>query len=74
MLALKPFVTIGPQQKESRLGIFLSQVEYTRMSSDPSQRDVKKKKVCSGSGLLSFIFMGPYVKLPIQMNTTNPRN
>ena len=44
MLALKPFVTIGPQQKESRLGIFLSQVEYTRMSSDPSQRDVKKKR------------------------------
>lgn len=58
MLAPKPFATIGPHQEESRLGIFLSQVEYTRMSSDPSQRDVKKKrKVCSGSDLLSFLFM-----------------
>lgn len=44
MLTLKPFITIGPHQKESRLRIFLSQVEYTRMSSDPSQRDVTKKK------------------------------
>ena len=44
MLTPKPFITIGPHQKESRLRIFLSQVEYTRMSSDPSQRDVTKKK------------------------------
>lgn len=43
MLTPKPFITIGPHQKESRLRIFLSQVEYTRMSSDPSQRDVTKK-------------------------------
>lgn len=58
MLTPKPFITIGPHQKESRLGIFLSQVEYTRMSSDPSQRDVtKKKKIWSGSGLFPFRFM-----------------
>ena len=45
MLAPKPFATIGPHQEESGLGIFLSQVEYTytRMSSDPSQQDVKKR-------------------------------
>lgn len=44
MLTPKPFITIGPHQKESRLRIFLSQVEYMRMSSDPSQRDVTKKR------------------------------
>ena len=44
MLTPKPFITIGPHQNESRLRIFLSQVEYTRMSTDPSQRDVTKRK------------------------------
>ena len=64
MLTPKPFITIGPHQKESRLRIFLSQVEYTRMSSDPSQRDVTKKKDLQS---LRPFFFSLYVQLILSL-------
>ena len=45
MLAPKPSVAIGAHQRESRLQTF-SHVLHTRMSSDPSQRNAKKRVCC----------------------------
>ena len=65
MLTPKPFITIGPHQKESTLRIFLSQVEYTRMSTDPSQRDVTKKK--KRFAVAQAFFFSLYVQLILSL-------
>ena len=64
MLTPKPFITIGSHQEESRIGIFLSQVEYTRMSTDPSQRDVTKKKRFA---VAQAFFFSLYVQLTLSL-------
>lgn len=62
MLATKPCVTVGAYQRESRLEFFFPLL-HTRMSSDPSQRNARRKVCCGLKSLIAFF---------VQFILTNP--